>query len=111
MTTELPTSAMAAASSRHARARVDRRLRGGRALDLVGELAERAHSAGGDLSTARALLERDRLHALEGHARPVEEAEEEVVLGAGRRFFHPAQDLLVRDRRRARRERDRKSVV
>src|SRR2546427_3829678 len=82
-----------------------RRLRGGRALDLVGELAERAHGAGGDLSTARALLERDRFHALESHARAVEEAEEEVVLGARRRFFHPAQDLLVGDRRRAHGER------
>src|SRR5438128_8264005 len=88
---------------RVARARVDRP--SGRALDLVRELAERADGPGGDLAAARALLERHRLHALEGRARPVEEAEEEVVLGAGRRLLHPTQDYLVANRRPAPRER------
>src|SRR5206468_7962582 len=59
----------------------------------------------GDLAAARAFLERHGFDALEGGARPIEEAEEEVVFGAGGRLLHPAQDLFVGDRRGARRER------
>src|SRR5438128_499193 len=102
-TTELPTSAMATASSRQARTRVVRP--SGGALDLIRELAERADGPSGDLAAARAFLERHGFDALEGGARPIEEAEEEVVLGAGGRLLHPAQDLFVGDRRGARRER------
>src|SRR4029450_7879017 len=43
----------------------------------------------------------DRFGALERGARPVEEAEEEVVLGARRGVLQAAQDLLVGDRGRA----------
>src|SRR5690348_12901439 len=75
------------------------------ALDLVGELAERAHRAAGDLTAARALVERDRLGALEGGAGLVEEPEEEVVLRPGGSVLHPVERLLVRDGRRAARER------
>src|SRR5262249_40537945 len=71
------------------------------ALSLIGELAERANGPGGHLAAADALIEGDRLGALERGARPVEEAEEEVVLGARRGVLQAAQDLLVGDRGRA----------
>src|SRR6185312_2014543 len=75
------------------------------AFHLVGELAERADRAGRYLSAARALVEGHRLGALEGGTRPLEKAEEEVVLGARRGVLHAAQDLLVGDRRGPLRER------
>src|SRR5580765_1360675 len=75
------------------------------ALHLVGELAERADRAGRHLSAARAFVEGHRLGALEGGTRPLEKAEEEVVLGARRGVLHTAQGFLVRDRRGPLRER------
>src|SRR2546427_5829126 len=72
-----------------------------RALDLVGQLAEGAQRAGRHLAAARALLELHALRALEGRASLVEEAEEEVVLGAGGGVLHAVEDLLVGDRRGA----------
>src|SRR5499433_525446 len=68
------------------------------ALDLVRQLAERADRPRGHLAAPHALVQRDRLGALEGRARPIEEAEQEVVLRPGRGVLHAAQDLLVRDR-------------
>src|SRR6266480_2775170 len=70
------------------------------ALDLVGELAERADRAGRDLPAARALVERHSFGALERRACLLEEPEQEVVLGARRGVLHSAQDLLVGDGRR-----------
>src|SRR5438552_3518899 len=70
---------------------------GGRALHLVGELAERAHRPRRDLAAARALVQLHRLGPLERGARLLEKAEEEVVLGPGRRLLHAVEDLLVRD--------------
>src|SRR3970282_2938350 len=62
------------------------------------QLAERAEGAGGDLPAARALAQLDLLGALEGGPRLVEEAEQEVVLGARRGVLHAVEDLLVGDR-------------
>src|SRR5438105_1512543 len=76
-----------------------------RALDLVGELTKGADRAGRHLAAALALLQRDGIGPLERRPALLEEAEEEVVLGAWRIVLHPAQDLLVGDRRGALRER------
>src|SRR5215470_11995075 len=73
-------------------------------LDLIGQLAERADRAGRHLAASGALVELHRLGTLEDRTRPIEEAEEEVVLGARRGVLHPAQDFLVRDRGRPLRE-------
>src|SRR5215831_18820121 len=75
------------------------------ALDLVRQLAERADRAGCHLAAARTLVERHRLGTLERRARPIEEAEQEVVLRSRRGVLHAAQDLLVGDRGGALRER------
>src|SRR5213594_2973908 len=74
-------------------------------LDLVRQLAERADRAGRHLPAARAFVEYHRLGALESRARPIEEAEEEVVLGPRRGVLQAAQDLLVGHRGGALRER------
>src|SRR5437867_7799935 len=70
------------------------------ALDLVRQLAERADRPGRHLAAAKALVEGHGLRALEGGSRPVQEAEEEVVLGARRGVLQTAQDFLVGDRGR-----------
>src|SRR5262245_59240213 len=49
--------------------------------DQIGELAECAEGAGRHLAARGALLQHDVLGALEGRAGPLEEAEEEIVLG------------------------------
>src|SRR5437016_1192344 len=77
----------------------------GRALDLVGELTKGADRAGRHLAAALALPERDGIGLLERRPALLEEAEQEVVLGARRIVLHPAEDLLVSDRRGALRER------
>src|SRR5262245_42181980 len=114
-TTELPTMAMAAESSSAARRRwagepIGSRARGcarglGGALDLIAELAEGADGAGGHLPASGALVQVHGLRPLECHARLVQEAEQEVVLGARRGVLQPAEDLLVHDGGRALRER------
>src|SRR5262245_9858004 len=70
------------ASSEVARPAFGRTARSGSALDLIAELAECADGAGGYLPAARALAQLHRLRPLESRARLVQEAEEEVVLGA-----------------------------
>src|SRR5688572_28850699 len=70
-------------------------------LDQIGELAEGADRARGDLPAGGALEQLDVLDLLEGRAGLLEEAEQEVVLGAGRGLLEPVQHLLVGDRRGA----------
>src|SRR5262245_22329376 len=74
-------------------------------FDLISQLANRADRAGRHLPAPGTLVELHRLGALECGTRPIEEAEEEVVLGARRGVLHPAQDFFVRDRGRPLRER------
>src|SRR5688572_31636240 len=68
---------------------------GRRPLHLVAQLAEAAHFARRHLPAAHALVESDVLRLLEGGPRLVEEAEEEIMLGARRVGLHAVEHFLV----------------